>query len=332
MMLLQQQKKQIELSKEERRSKIEDLVELVAIHDTQTKDFTGTDEEIELQQNKNIEVKKKFQTIVAAHNALAEGSSVEDAVAILDPKKKDSVSTDDKVSAIEALVTHIGSSVDVSPAQVDKILGSQDFINNATPSQIKQVKTLDTLNKAKANLEEAFDTTTLKNVNDNILNGSENGKFLGITQHMSNMEQAIALNDREGAIKTIKAIGKLIKSQEKKLDKTNSPEFTAFVEAEVSALKAAFNQAKSMGIAAFTAKVKEEVKSVDPIVQQAKETDSIIDLEEPGYMKLLSRLEKIVLNVEVEDGGSIDIPAGLVLETIDTRLNGLTTIFKECTG
>jgi len=325
---------------EQRRTKINDLAELVAIHNVQTEDFTGTTEEIEQRKNENIEVNKTLQTVIQAHNKLAAGASVEDAISILNPtpEQRETISDEARAASVQTVITNIGSTTDLSPNQVTKILGSQDFKDNASSHQIKIVEDYkDYINK-KAELEVIItDNITLGGVNDHVLNGSPDGKFKGINQHIADMEQAIALDDKVAAGAVIKALVKFGNNQQAKLNKKgNTKRFNEIVRSEVEAIRAALIQAKHMGIINFG--IKSKVKSkpipkVEPAVVESKvEKDSIIDLESSAYIKLIAKLDKINIEEEIEDsdGDIISTNVGTALENIDSRLNGLTQILKEC--
>ena len=238
---------------------------------------------------------------------------------------------------MQTVITNIGSTTDLSPNQVNKILGSQDFKDNASAPQIKIVEDYKDYIDKKAALEVTIaNNVTLGGVNDHVLHGSPDGKFKGINQHIIDMEQAIALDDKVAAGTVIKALVKFGNNQQAKLNKKgNTKRFNEVVKSEVEAIRAALVQAKHMGIINFGIKPKAEVKPIPkaaPTVTEPKvEKDSVINLESASYTKLITRLNDITVDEDVENAEIAAINnIGTVLETIDSRLNGLTQIFKEC--
>jgi len=176
------------------------------------------------------------------------------------------------------------------------------------------------------------------------MQGSKDGKFTGIIQHMRNMSNAIALDNRTEAIAIVKELNAFLRHQKAKLSKgylkdgkyvPHTKETRKLIEGEIAALEATITQAINMGVEHFGLKAKKPT-ATKPTPE--KKVEKKIEPREkkitPDRKTPIQILQDVNIEFEALDeaGNTIKITENIATELtlLDNKLDAYAEIWKRC--
>jgi hypothetical protein len=249
-----------------------------------------------------IQYERELNTLVDVIIDSRSKNSVSEAVEALDTAE---VAKEVAEQAVETIATHVRNSATISPSLVQRTLGSDSsFRDNATPEQIKVVEDLQEFQEA-VNVARNID-----NVTDDVIKGTEGGKFIGIETHMRNAKRAIRKGDTKAVDVVLSKLSNFLQVQNAKLQiKTHSPKFISQIQNEVNLIESTIQQIKTLSgkvQAEAQPKAKPEVVADKPkVVKKPKKVISVKDFFEYKDGKPIKKKANIAtLSAEFRKGKS----------------------------
>lgn len=264
--------------------------------------------------------------------------------------------------AKENLLDAVTRTLTATKTQIKEALGSDEIEKDDVAK--KYLTDYYRFQESRDKITENFQRSqkkTLDQVHYEILTGSRDGKFIGINQHLRNVQQAILNNDKEAVKQTIRALKAFRQTQIAKRDKPgNQPIFRGYLNDEVKLLTDTIQQITNIGTRHFGLKpttkpetteqaagasqpkaaaqvqekeIKKEKKISRPVlVIRTKQ----LQTKTQKYKNLINTLGNLDLTYietyEKSDGTIVDLPidAGTRLKLLDVRLNKFLQILERC--
>ena len=239
-------------TREERKTHLSELITRLDQAEEQLLSITDPIASKELDE-RLVPLRQRVNSIADQIVALAqkeEGKDIDQAETTL---KQEEVTQEDFTTAVNTVVDSIQRGSNITEDTVSSIRGSiffKDLPDDHRETVEKFEQTLK-LNK------------TLEEVNSDILQGNKEDGFIGVNQHKKNIAQAIELNNKAGADKSLnqllefrKALVTKLKNPSKQKDAAkynggHSPKFIERVKSEIEAITATLDLANDFVVKAF---------------------------------------------------------------------------------
>ncbi len=330
------------LGQKERTSKLKELNDFIIDFENKADFASATIDENSSQKDKDnatklnseaVEFSKKLDNLIEASLSLKNGGSIDAAINIIDKPEVDQTTKTSK-EAIGEIVQDLQSSLSTSPEQVDKILGSTEFKDNASKKDKKIINDYKEYNDSLDTLE----TNIESNKTPELVSATT--QTSSIKDFISRTQKAILLNNEKevrevlGDLQRLRqqktnklANGKLVNNKKVPFKRIEAN----FILSEIEAYTAAIKQARNMGKAAFgntSTPIDSSTKNDTPIKIKEYNTTN------PDYNNLIIQLNDVNIIEKVEDETgrvhTLNRNVGKSLTIIDTRLNIIENIYKEC--
>lgn len=266
-----------ELNYKQRRGLIKELTSFVTEHENAAEKIKDPEErKAALEQNDAY--RETLNTIIEVHNRVSTNGTIEQAVDTLVRGKTATTQPTKEVvkDSISTVSDSVSGTTDLNIQQVDKILGSEDFNDNATKGEKNLVKGYRDMLETSTVISDTVDNAESQGksaaaVNKDVLDGGKG--FIGIKQHMANLRRAVAEGDIEAAQGVLNGLKQFRKEQQAKLEQgfyskkhkrflPHTSNVAAFIEQEIAALQAAEKHTENVLKEKLDVKPKTESKKV----------------------------------------------------------------------